>query len=78
MQSVILQTLEKMKKERDIWRRIETRIRKEKKWKYDMLVQDTVQTSISFLQEIKKGISDDQSGEIFTRMVLKGKIWQAV
>ena len=52
-----------------------------KEWKvgkYDMLVQDTVRTSISLLSEIKKGMTEEQIGKRFTKMVLEGKIRQAV
>ena len=54
-QSVILQRSREVKKAKDIRRRIEGRLRDWKEGKYDMLVQDTVRTSLSLIQDIKGG-----------------------
>ena len=77
-QSVILQRSGEVKKAKDIRRRIEMRMKEWKAGKYDILVQDTVRTSISLLSEIKKGMTEEQIGKRFTKMVLEGKIRQAV
>ena len=43
-----------------------------------MLVQETVRTSLGLLADIRMGQSDEQITKTFTRMVLQGKIRQAV
>ena len=77
-QSVILQRSREVKKAKDIRRRIEGRLRDWREKKYDMLVQDTVRTSLSLIQDIKGGMTEEQIGKRFTKMVLEGKIRQAV
>ena len=77
-QSVILQRSREVKKTKDIRRRIEGRLRDWKEGRYDMLVQDTVRTSMSLIHDIKQGMSEEQIGKRFTKMVLEGKIRQAV
>ena len=52
-----------------------------KEWKagnFDMLIQETVRTSLGLLSDIRQGQSDEQISKTFTRMVLQGKIRQAV
>ena len=58
-QSVILQRLGEVKKANDLRRQIEVRMKAWKAGKYNMLVQDTVRTSIALLSEIKKGIMEE-------------------
>ena len=77
-QAVILQRSGEVKKSQDIRRRIETRLRDWKLGKFDMLVQDTVRTSISLIQKLTRGETEAQQVKTFTRMVLQGKIRQAV
>ena len=77
-QAVILQRSGEVKKSQDIRRRIATRLRDWKLGKFDMLVQDTVRTSISLIQKLTRGETEAQQVKTFTRMVLQGKIRQAV
>lgn len=77
-QAVILQRSGEVKKSKDIWRRIETRLRDWKLGKYDMLIQETVRTSIALVQKITRGETEASQVKTFTRMVLQGKIRQAV
>ena len=52
-----------------------------KEWnagKYDILVQDTVRTSMGLMDGIRRGQTEEQISKTFTKMVLQGKIRQAV
>ena len=77
-QSVILQRSGEVKKARDIRARIQWRLKEWKAGKYDMLVQDTVWTSIGLMDDTRRGQTEAQIGKTFTRMVLQGKTQQAV
>ena len=77
-QSVILQRSSEVKKARDIRARIQWRLKEWKAGKYDMLVQDTVRTSIGLMDDTRRGQTEAQISKTFTRMVLQGKIRQAV
>ena len=67
-----------MKKARDIRARIQWRLKEWKAGKYDMLVQDTVRTSIGLMDDTRRGQMEAQISKTFTRMVLQGKIRHAV
>ena len=43
-----------------------------------MLVEDTVRTSISLISKIRRKMTDEQMSKTYTRLVLEGKLRQAV
>ena len=77
-QSVILQRSGEAKKAKDIRARIQWRLKEWMAGKYDMLVQDTVRTSMGLMGDIRRGQTEEQISKTFTRMVLQVKIRQAV
>ena len=78
MQAVILQQSPDVKRARDIWRQVETRLRQWQEGTFLMLVEDTIRTSRGLISHMRRSMSDEAIAKSFTTMVLKGKIRQAV
>ena len=77
-QAVILQRSAEVKQAKDIRERIQWRMKEWKAGNFDMLIQETVRTSLGLLSDIRQGQYEEQISKTFTRMVLQGKIRQAV
>ena len=76
--AVILQRSPEAKRARDIRSRIETRLKSWSQGDFEMLVEDTVRTSISLISKARRKMTDEQMSKTYTRLVLEGKLRQAV
>ena len=76
--AVVLQRSPEAKRAQDIRKRIETRLQSWSHGDYEMLVEDTVRTSLSLITKARKGMTDEQMSKTYTRLVVEGKLRQAV
>eukprot|EP00978_Attheya_sp_CCMP212_P029234 scaffold103337_cov31-Attheya_sp.AAC.4 len=75
---VILQHCKGVHKVGDIRSRIRTRMEHWREGKYKMLVQDTVKTSLYLISHVRRQMDDQEIARTYNRMVLQGKLCQAV